>query len=296
MTQAVVLTNEGNCGLITLFNPPVNALDHRVREGLMEALEAALADERVEWLLLQAGGRCFSAGADLRELGEARRTPWLTEVLEAIESSPKPCVAWMHGAVLGGGLELAMACHYRIAVPETRLGLPEVSLGLIPGAGGSQRLPRLVGMAAALELTLSAVPVGAERAWNLGLVDLIAPRGLWEEQRVIVARELAVGGVRRTRDRRVTGSVADCRRRLDEKRRALTGSEVAEPAPLRAIDALEGALSVPFDTGVARERALFESCLASPQRRDKVEAFLSRHYRGPRSRRMDGDVRQDAVV
>lgn len=288
MSNPVTLTREGRCGLITIFKPPVNALGQAVRSGLVEALVAALDDTRIEWLLLQSGGRCFSAGADIKEFGQAPQAPLLPEVIEAIESSPKPVVAWMHGVSLGGGLELAMACHYRIAAPEARFGLPEVKLGLIPGAGGTQRLPRLIGLEAALEMILSGEPIGAGRALDLGLVDGIADEGHTpNEARVAMAAERARQGTRPTRARAIVASHDDPLEWLAAQREALALPASGDLAPLKAVEALEAAMTHPFDKALVRERELFLECLASPQRQAKVEAFLAR---GRDSRSLNADA------
>lgn len=279
MSNPVTLTRNGNCGLITLFSPPVNALGQAVRAGLMEALAAALDDPQVAWILLQSGGRCFSAGADIKEFGKTPQSPLLPEVIAAIENSPKPVVAWLHGVSLGGGLELAMACHYRLAAPDARFGLPEVKLGLIPGAGGTQRLPRLIGLEAALERILSGEPIGTERARELGLVDEVAEQGHTpEEQRVSMAAELAERGVRPTRERKLVASSEDPLAWLAGQREALALPESGDLAPLKAVEALEAAVTQPFGEALAHERALFLECLASPQRQAKVEAFLARNH------------------
>ncbi|MGJ7459130.1 enoyl-CoA hydratase/isomerase family protein [Halomonas sp. RA08-2] len=277
MSNPVTLTRSGNCGLITIFNPPVNALSQSVRSGLVEAVSAALDDPRVEWILLQSGGRCFSAGADIKEFGKPPQAPVLPDVINAIERSPKPVVAWLHGVSLGGGLELAMACHYRLAAPDARFGLPEVKLGLIPGAGGTQRLPRLIGLEAALERILSGEPIGARQAHELGLVDGVAEQGHTpEEARVAMASELARQGVRPTRERELVAQSDDPLTWLADQREALALPASGDLAPLKAVEALEAAVTHPIDTGLARERELFLECLASPQRQAKVEAFLAR--------------------
>ena len=154
---------EQGIAVIRIDNPPVNALSQGVRAGIMEGLDAARRD-RAGAVLLLCSGRTFIAGADITEFGKPPQPPSLPEVIEAIETQPVPVIAALHGNALGGGLEVAMAAHYRCALPDTRLGLPEVNLGLLPGAGGTQRLPRLVGVQAALEMMLSGKPVSAARA------------------------------------------------------------------------------------------------------------------------------------
>lgn len=289
MCNPVTLTRHESCGLITLFSPPVNALSQAVRSGLVAALADALEDPGVEWILLQSGGRCFSAGADIKEFGKPPQSPVLPEVIHAIESSSKPVVAWLHGVALGGGLELAMACHYRLAAPDARFGLPEVKLGLIPGAGGTQRLPRLVGLEAALELILSGEPIGADKALELGLVDGVADQGHTpEEARIAMAAELARQGVRPTRERTLAAASEAPLEWLAAQRESLALPASGDLSPLKAVEALEAAMTHPFTTALARERELFLECLASPQRQAKVEAFLARG-RDSRSLNAGGD-------
>src|SRR5512133_2326150 len=164
---------EGAVAVLTLENPPVNGLCHELRRGIVAGLEAAAKDPSVRAVLLIGGGRCFSAGADLRELGTpaASAEPTLAAVIRAIEASPKPVVAALHGSALGGGLELALSCHHRVAAPDARLGLPEVKLGILPGAGGTQRLPRAVGLETALELILSGKAAPAAELRETALLD-----------------------------------------------------------------------------------------------------------------------------
>ncbi len=160
MTSSVNLSQHGAVALITVDNPPVNALSQPVRAGLLAAMEQAL-DGKNQAIVLICAGRTFIAGADISEFGKPPADPWLPEVLARIESSPVPVIAAIHGTALGGGLETAMACHYRIALASAKLGLPEVSLGLLPGAGGTQWAPRLIGVEAALDLMTSGKPIGA---------------------------------------------------------------------------------------------------------------------------------------
>ena len=170
---AVTLEHRGSVLIVTIDNPPVNALSADVRRGLLAAIDAAQADAAVGAVLLVGAGRNFIAGADIREFGQPAQPPSLPEVCNRIESCNKPVIAAIHGAALGGGLEIALAAHYRLAVNGAKLGLPEVQLGLMPGAGGTQRAPRLIGVAAALELMLGGQAIDARRAHALGLVDRI---------------------------------------------------------------------------------------------------------------------------
>ena len=287
MNRAVTLVREGNCARIVLFSPPVNALTQRLRSELLQALVKAQGDAAVEWILLKAGGRCFSAGADMGELDRLHEAPSLPELATAIENSTKPCVAWLHGAVLGGGLELAMACDYRLGPPELRLGLPQIALGLIPCAGGTQRLPRLVGLAVALRLLLSGDTIGAAEAQRLGLIDRIAPRLHVEAEQQEEASRLAAQGVRRTRDRRIKVPVADVVGWLERQYQALPAGAFDNPACARLFDALTTAALRPFEEGLEREWELHLDCLALPQLQQRAEARLATRRKARRGRYHD---------
>ena len=173
ITPSVDLDRRGRIAVLTVNNPPVNALSHGVRLGLRDGLKAAHADAAVGAIVIVCAGRTFIAGADITEFGKPPREPGLHEVLDLIEGGPKPVVAAIHGTALGGGLEVTLACHYRVAVKTARFGLPEVKLGLLPGAGGTQRLPRVVGVEKALSMIVSGDPIGAAEALKVGLIDEI---------------------------------------------------------------------------------------------------------------------------
>ena len=173
MTDPVRIEYDGDIAIVTADNPPVNALSQPVRAGLHAAFEQA-SGSGCRAIVLNCAGRTFFAGADISEFGKPPADPWLPQVLETIESCAVPVVAAIHGTALGGGLETAMACHFRIAAPDARVGLPEVTLGLLPGAGGTQWAPRLMGVRAALDLMVSGKPIGAGAALEAGLIDRIA--------------------------------------------------------------------------------------------------------------------------
>src|SRR5713226_9038564 len=173
ITPSVDLDRRGRIVVLTIHNPPVNALSQHVRQGLRDGVTGAIADVAVGAIVITCAGRTFIAGADITEFGKPPREPGLHEVLDLIEGSPKPVVAAVHGTALGGGLEVALACHYRVGVRTARFGLPEVKLGLLPGAGGTQRLPRVVGVEKALQMIVSGDPIGADEALKHGLVDEI---------------------------------------------------------------------------------------------------------------------------
>ena len=169
------LTVEDGIAVLTLNSPPVNALSAAVRDGLARGLDRILEDDEVQAAVLICAGRTFIAGADISEFGKPPQGASLLDVLDAIEASTKPVIAAVHGTALGGGLETALSCHYRVGVPSARFGLPEVKLGLLPGAGGTQRLPRIVGVPKALEMVTSGTPIGAKEALATGLIDELAP-------------------------------------------------------------------------------------------------------------------------
>ena len=173
ITESVDLDRRGRVAVLTVNNPPVNALSQHVRQGLREGIRRRRPTPASGAVVITCAGRTFIAGADITEFGKPPREPGLHEVLDLIESSPKPVVAAIHGTALGGGLEVALACHYRVGVKSARFGLPEVKLGLLPGAGGTQRLPRVVGVEKALQMIVSGDPIGADEALKAGLIDEI---------------------------------------------------------------------------------------------------------------------------
>jgi 3-hydroxyacyl-CoA dehydrogenase len=258
---------QGAVALIAIDTPPVNAASAPVRAGLVDALGRAAADG-ARAIGLYGAGRTFVAGADIREFGRPPADPWLPEVCLRIEDSPVPVACILHGTALGGGLEIALAASARLALPGTRLGLPEVNLGIIPGAGGTQRAPRLAGVAAALDLILSGKPIPAERARELGLIDRIV-EGPPREAALAAARALAEGELIARRTGELTA-------RPDPE--AVARAEAALPAhlhaPRRAIEAV-AASDLPLAEGLARERALFRRCLDHPQRAALVHAFFA---------------------
>jgi 3-hydroxyacyl-CoA dehydrogenase len=256
------LTREGDVAVITINNPPVNALGLLVREGLIAALDQAGKDAGAKAILLICAGRTFIAGADISEFGKPPSGPGFIETQDAFDAATKPIVAAIHGTALGGGLETAMCCHYRVAVASAKFGQPEVNLGLIPGAGGSQRLPRLAGVPKALEMVATGKPIGAADALANGLIDEIVPDELKAGALAFIAKFLAEGkGVRRTRDlnEKITGDFAPIF--AFAKGQNMRGFE----APLDAINAVETATKLPFDQGIAFEQKLFLARMLSAQ-------------------------------
>jgi len=267
----------GDVFVVTIDNPPVNALGVDVRRGLVAAIEAAEADSNARAVLIVGAGRNFIAGADIREFGKTPQPPSLPEVCLKIENCAKPVVAAIHGAALGGGLEVALSAHYRIASPTAKLGLPEVALGLLPGSGGTQRAPRLIGVKPALDLMLSGRHAGAKEALSLGLIDRLGTDADARTEGIAYAQELiaAKAPVRRTRE---AGALADkeaSRAALEAARADTAKKSRGLFSPMKIIEAVEGALTLPFDEGMALERKLFLQCIDSPQRAGLIHAFFA---------------------
>lgn len=267
----------GDILVLTLNNPPVNALGVEVRRGLLAAIDSAADNPAVAGILILGAGRHFCGGADIREFGKTPQAPTLPEVLKRIEDSDKPVLAAIHGVALGGGLEIALAAHYRLALSGARLGLPEVLLGLLPGAGGTQRLPRLIGAKAALELMLSGRHLNAEEALDLGLVDRLGDsddalaEGLAYLQQLLASH----AGARRTRDAQALSQQSSQRAAIDAARERAAQKSRGLLSPQNIVRAVEAALDQPFEDGLREERRLFQECLESPQRAGLVHAFFA---------------------
>ncbi|WP_338089301.1 3-hydroxyacyl-CoA dehydrogenase NAD-binding domain-containing protein [Marinobacter daepoensis] len=264
MSMLVKYERIDELGVITISNPPVNALSQGVRSGILEAVTQAQADDSKAIVIL-CEGRTFVAGADISEFGKPIQEPSLPQVNAAIEASVKPVIAAIHGTALGGGFELTLSCHYRCAVPSAFVGLPEVTLGLLPGAGGTQRVPRLIGVKAALDMMTSGEKVAADRARDLGLIDRVLEGDL-PEAALDYARDCVAGGlgVRRIRDMQIPVDSGD-EQTLDAYRKQLSKRKRGQEAPQRIVDCVETALNKPFDEGLAFERAQFVECTQSGQ-------------------------------
>ncbi|MFM0504871.1 3-hydroxyacyl-CoA dehydrogenase NAD-binding domain-containing protein [Paraburkholderia caffeinilytica] len=277
--SADVVTRElrGKVLLVTIDHAPVNALSADVRRGLLAAIEAADADKAVEAVLIVGAGRNFIAGADIREFGKPPVPPSLPDVCNRIEACAKPVVAAIHGAALGGGLEVALAAHYRLAVDGAKLGLPEVQLGLLPGAGGTQRTPRLIGAQGALDLILSGRHAGAKEALALGLIDRLGSSDDILAEGLAYAHELlaAHAPVRRTRDAAALSDRAASLAAVDAARAETTKKSRGLFSPLKIVDAVQAAIEQPFEDGLRLERKLFLECLDSPQRAGLIHAFFA---------------------
>ena len=254
-----------NIGVITVNSPPVNALSHAVREGIQNALLQAQGDES-DAIMLICEGRTFIAGADITEFGKPPQSPWLPEVLSTIENSKKLVVAAIHGTALGGGFETALACHYRCALPSAKVGLPEVKLGLLPGAGGTQRVPRIAGVKAALDIMTSGNPVPAPLASQMGLVDEIIEDGDLKSGALSYIRDLIDSGapLKRVRDINIDPSSIEPGF-FENYRKGLARKARGQIAPDRIVSCVEAAVLMPMDKGLARERELFSELVQSTE-------------------------------
>ena len=259
---------DGRVAVITIDNPPVNALSAAVRTGVAEGVGKAIADPEVGAVVVICEGRTFFAGADITEFGKPPVEPTLRQLLEILEGAPKPIIAAIHGTALGGGLELALVAHYRVAVPSAKCGLPEVNLGLLPGAGGTQRLPRIVGVQKALEMLTSGSQLGARQALEAGLFDELVEEGELRSHAVAFANRVLDEHrpLLKVRDRDEKIEEARARPEIfDEFRKANARKFRGFLAPEYNIQAVEGALALPFDEALTNERALFNVLLADSQ-------------------------------
>jgi 3-hydroxyacyl-CoA dehydrogenase len=260
--------------VITVQNPPVNALSVAVRRGLETAISRFAADAEARIAVLIGAGRTFIAGADIKEFGKPPQEPCLPDLIQRIETTDKPVVAVLHGTALGGGLEVALGAHYRLALPGVKVGMPEVTLGLIPNAGGTQRLPRLIGVDATLNLITSGRPVSAQQALEMGIVDQISQDSDPRTAGVTYARNLIAQGAtaRRISEMDAPDVAAGC---LDGWREKLVTKARGQLSPLVCVDAVDAATALSFAAGMRRERELFLSMLDSPQRPALFHAFFA---------------------
>ena len=268
----------GDIAVLTLNSPPVNALSVAVREGLKRGVEAANADPAVKAIIVICAGRTFIAGADISEFGKPPARPYLPEALDAMENAGKPVLAAVHGTALGGGFEVALTAHYRIATPSAKFGLPEIKLGLIPGAGGTQRLPRLIGVEKALEIILSGTPFAANVAKEWGVVDALAEEGKLLQSALAFARTLIDGEAPLRKLRALTDKIDAARAKpevFDAIRKANARKFRGFEAWLKAIDSVKNAVDLPFDEGMAAERRMFMELLATTQSKAQRYVFFA---------------------
>lgn len=302
MSDPVTLRREGAIAIITVDNPPVNALKHAVRLGLSQKFKEADADANVQAIVLTCAGRTFIAGADITEFGKTPMAPSLIEVITDIDNVKKPTVAAIHGTALGGGLEVALGCHFRIATKDAKFGLPEIKLGLIPGAGGTQRLPRLIGIEKALPIILGGNPVGATQALNDGLINEIVEgdlvQGAIAFAQKIVTEKRPLIRVSDMEDK--LASVRANPASYGELAARAVGRNKGLKAPMAAVEAIKMTLDVPFAEALKRERSAFIELLTTEESKSQRHAFFAEREAtkvldmpaGTKAR----DVKQAAVI
>jgi len=276
VSEVVRLERQDAVAIVTVDSPPVNALSAAVRRGIFEQIKTAAGDPQVQAIVLTCAGRTFIAGADITEFGKPPQPPGLNEVIAAMENSPKPVVAAIHGTALGGGLETALGAHFRVAVKEAKLGLPEVKLGLLPGAGGTQRLPRAVGPELAVKMIVGGNPIDAAEALKAGLIDEIVddlvPGAVAFAKKVVVEKR----PLRRLRDEdgKLAAAKAD-RSIFTNAVAALTKKARGLEAPFAAADAVGAAIDLPFDEGLKKEREGFMKLMTGDQSKAQRYAFFA---------------------
>ena len=270
--QTVSIERRESVAIITIDNPPVNALSQTVRQGLIDCVELAEQDDSVTGIVLACAGRTFIAGADIREFDKPPEAPHLPDVVHRLEAAKKPLVAAIHGTALGGGLEVAMGCHQRVAADDASLGLPEVKLGLLPGATGTQRLPRLVGAETALDMMLGGAPVSADHAHQSGLVDAVAERAALLDAACAMAKSAADETPRRVRDLPQPAATATLFAKTRQKIARRTRGLISPEYIVRCVEA---AANLPYEDAVRFERESFATCKASPQSAGLRHAFFA---------------------
>ena len=275
-STCVTLTVDGEIAVITMNKPPVNGLDHELRDGVVEALDDAVANAAVKAIVLTGTARAFSAGADVTAFGtpNATRAPNLLTVIAALESSAKPVVAAIAGQCLGGGLELALGAHFRVALADASLGLPDVKLGLLPSAGGTQRLPRLIGLEAALNIIVFGAPVAATRFKDTPLIDEIVEGDLLAGA-ITFARKVVVQSLPLKRARDIELREPNAQALLQFVRNTVAAGAKGFPAPLKSVDAVANAVGKPFDEGLRLEREAFMALLITPESRALRHVFTA---------------------
>jgi 3-hydroxyacyl-CoA dehydrogenase len=269
--QSVTTQKIDDVLVVLVDNPPVNALSWHVRQGLNDSFEQGLSDDNVKAIVLRCAGSTFIAGADITEFGKPPQGPDFNAVLNMIEAAGKPVVAAIHGTALGGGLETALVCHYRIAVPSARLGVPEVKLGLLPGAGGTQRLPRVVGIEAAATMCALGEPLSATKAASIGLVDRLAGEDSLADDAIAYARELIAIGPRPTRERPMGGDVGIIEQLKAANAKKWKGFE----APYANLACVEAATRLPFEEGMKFERSEFVKLMGGSQSAAQRHMFFA---------------------
>ena len=300
MNAVVTISHDGPIALITIDNPPVNALSQAVRSGLMEAVGEASSSQDTRIIILLCAGRTFIAGADISEFGKPPLQPYLPDVLEVLDNCPIPIIAAMHGTALGGGFETALACQYRIAVDSAKVGLPEVNLGLIPGAGGTQRLPRIAGLDSALDMITSGRHVGAAEAIKMGVIDKLCSANDLTVAAKDFAHQILTDKDKRPRISEVGLDNSPENQEILENWRTRTSKKArGQRSPIAAVESVANAVSLTFAEGVKKEREIFLECVASPQSKalrhiffaERAAAKIPDEFRGEPS-----EIRSAAII
>ena len=271
MSDKIAYARHGDIAVLSIQNPPVNALSQAVRQGLMEQMDQAEADNGVRAVLIVGQGRAFIAGADITEFGKPPMAPSLPDVVDRIEASPLLVIASMHGVSLGGGLEVALGCHYRIAVPSARIGLPEVHLGLIPGAGGTQRLPRVTGVEAALDIMTTGRQVGAKEAAAMGVIDVVQDGDALTNGLAYVEKLLNDSTPRRPVSEMPAPAAIDWDATYD----TILARGRGQISPAQSVRAVQASVEKPFAEGMLIERQIFMDLLKSDQSKGMIHSFFS---------------------
>ena len=276
MNPIVSITSQGHIAVITIDSPPVNALSQSVRSGLVECINAADADKNIQAIVLICAGRTFIAGADISEFGKPPLEPFLPDVLQTLDKCSKPIIAALHGTALGGGLETALACRYRIALKSARVGLPEVNLGLIPGAGGTQRLPRIAGLESALDMITSGRHVSAKEALKMGVIDEITDQDdLLTAAIEFTEQALTKGGIRQGISAIRLEDSTENREILARWETSVSKRARGQTSPLVALESVRNAVQLPFAEGLKKERELFLACMGSAQSKALRHIFFA---------------------
>ncbi|WP_348765209.1 3-hydroxyacyl-CoA dehydrogenase NAD-binding domain-containing protein [uncultured Salinisphaera sp.] len=273
MSEVVSYERDGDIGVITVDNPPVNALGHAVRQGIVDALDKGLADDGAKALMIIGGGRTFPAGADIREFGKPPQEPSLPDVVQTLENSDKLLIAAVHGTALGGGMEITLGCDYRVALDSAKMGLPEVNLGLLPGAGGTQRLPRLIGAKAAMQAIVEGKPMKAAKLKDMGVVDEVVSGDLKAEAIAYAEKLVADGAPRRKVSELAVEKESD--NVFSEFEQSIARKKRGFLAPFHCIKAVQAATELDFAAGMKRERELFTELLNSPESAAQRHVFFA---------------------
>lgn len=281
MSDVISLSIQGEIAVLKIENPPVNAISSALRTELFDAIETMTDGDQIGAIIIVGEGRCFSAGADINEFGiiPPPDTPTLPETIAKLENAHIPVIAGIHGFALGGGLEIAMGAHYRIATPNAKLGLPEVDIGIIPGAGGTQRLPRLVGIETASHMVAKAAKVTGEEAMQIGLVDIVTDTDDIEASTIAFAETLLDQGMGPRPTSMISDRIEvphDAKVAVENVQKSIADEIGGRKAPIRALESILNAANMAFEDGMAAEREIFLELRDSAEAQSLREAFKTK--------------------